>query len=193
METSSDTNGFLKIISCGMAQIQRNANTELDHPITIDELRNAVDKGKRHKSPGPDGICHEFYKHMWDCCKNDLLDIINNIYLEGLVSNEQKHGRRVYLPNVGIPVCPESYRPLTILNTDYKLLTRNIAYRLLPWMEDVLRQNQYIGRNGKSIYDAVATVRDNIAYAEDTNQYAYYRSISVMGSTKSHTPSYSRS
>jgi len=36
-------------------------------------------------------------------------------------------------------------------------------------MEDVLHQNQYCGRNGKTIYDAVVTVRDIIAYAEDTN------------------------
>ena len=156
------------MISCGLPQIQRHTNKELDHPITLEELRIAVDKGKHHKSPGPEGIIHEFHKHMWNCCKNDLLDIINNMNLEGSVSNEQKHGHIVYLPKVGIPVCPENYRPLTILNTNYKLLTRIIANRLRPWMKAVLHQNQYRGRNGKSIYDAVATVRDIIAYAEDT-------------------------
>jgi len=122
-----------------------------------------------HHGKGPDGICHEYYKHMWNCCKDDLLGIINNMFLDCAVSIDQKHGHIVCLPKVSNPASPENYRPLTMLNSDYKLLTRILAYRLHPWMEDILHQNQSWGRNGKSIYDAVATVRDIIAYAEITN------------------------
>ena len=164
-----DTNSFLKMPSCGMPQINIDANTEFDSPFTIDELRKAVDKGKRNKSSGPDGICHELYQHMRECCKHDLLDIINQMYLEGLVCNEQKQGYIVCLPKISAPTCPENYRPLSILNSDYKLLTRIIANRLRPCLEDILHPNQYCGRDGKSIYDAVATVRDIAVYAEHTN------------------------
>jgi len=56
-------------------------------------------------------------------------------------------------------------------------------------MEEVMHHNQYCGRNDKSIYEAVATIRDIIAYAEDTkNRYAYYRSISKMLLIIYHTP-----
>jgi hypothetical protein len=37
-------------------------------------------------------------------------------------------------------------------------------------MKDILHHNQYCGRNGQTIFDAVATVRDIIAYAEETNK-----------------------
>jgi len=67
------------MVSCGMPKIAGDANTELDHPITMEGLHEAVKKGKRHKSPGPDGIYHEFFKQMWDIFKNDMLDIINNV------------------------------------------------------------------------------------------------------------------
>ena len=106
---------------------------------------------------------------MWNCCKEDLLDVTNNTFIDGAVTNDKKHGNIVCLPKACNPVNPEIYRPLTILKTDYKLLTRILAYRLRPWMEDVLHPNQYCGRNGKSIFDTVATVRDIIAYAETTN------------------------
>ena len=105
---------------------------------------------------------------MWNCCKEDLLDILN-MFLDGAVSVDQKLGHIVGLPNVSNPASPENYRPLTMLNSDCKLLTRILAYRLRPWMEDILHQNQYSGRNGKSIYDAVATVRDIVAHAEITS------------------------
>lgn len=42
------------------------------------------------------------------------------------------------------PLSPEVYRPLTLLNADYKLLTRNIENRLRPWMEDILHHIQYL-------------------------------------------------
>jgi len=90
------------------------------------------------------------------------------MYLEGVVSEVQKHGHIVCLRKRDFPVNPENYRPLTILNTDYKILTRIIANRLRTRMDEVLHHKQYCGRNDKSIYDAVATVRDIIAYAEDT-------------------------
>ena len=77
---------FQKMVSWGMSKISGDANTELDKPITMEELLETVKKGKRHKSPGPDGICHEFFKQMWDHVKNDMLDVINFMYMEGVVS-----------------------------------------------------------------------------------------------------------
>jgi len=73
---------FQRMVSCGMPKIPGDANTELDQPITTEELREAVKKGKRHKSPGPDGIRHQFFKHLWDVVKNVMLDIINIMYME---------------------------------------------------------------------------------------------------------------
>ena len=197
------------------------------------------EKRERNKAPGPEGICHEFYKNkMWDIIKNELLDSINIMHLADLVSEEQKHGHIECLPKIGFPAHPKNYRPLTILNTgytipkrpltilntDYKITKRpltilitdykilkwplmilNTDYKILKWpltilntdykipkrpltilnkdykipkritanrlrtrMEEVLHHNQYCGRNDKSKYDVVATVRDIIVYAEDT-------------------------
>jgi hypothetical protein len=55
-----DTSSYQTMTSCEKPKIPEDANTLLDNPITLDEVREAVKKGKRRKSPGPDGICHEF-------------------------------------------------------------------------------------------------------------------------------------
>ena len=88
----TDMRSFRNTVSCGKPKIPEKANTVLDQPITMEELREAVKKGKSRKSPGPDGICHEFLTKMWDIVKNYTLDIINNMYMEGSVSDAQKHG-----------------------------------------------------------------------------------------------------
>jgi hypothetical protein len=61
---------------------------------------------------------------------------------------------------------PEEHRPLTLLNTDYKLVTRIIANRLKPRLQDVINRQQYSGRMGAPITQAVATLREIIAYGE---------------------------
>jgi len=129
----------------------------------MDELHDAVRKGKRNKAPGPDGICHEFYKKIWDIIKNELLDIINIMYLERRTSDAQKHGYIICLPKICFPAHSKNYRSLTIHNRDYKILTRIIANRLRIRMEEVLHHNQYCGRNDKTIYEAAATIRVIIA------------------------------
>jgi len=83
---------FQKMVPFVMPKIPEDANTDLDHPITMQELREPLKKGKRNKSPGPVGICHEIFKQMWDIVKKDLLVIINNMYMEGSVSGAQNHG-----------------------------------------------------------------------------------------------------
>jgi hypothetical protein len=84
------------------------------------------------------------------------------------VKEPQIQGIRLCLPKKTVPVSTEDYRPIVLLNADYKQLTRVIAQRLRPWMCDILHPNQYCGRQGQTIFEAVAAVRDIIAYAEVT-------------------------
>lgn len=41
----------------------------LAEPITLEELKRAIDKGPRYKARGADSIVHEFYVHFWDVIK----------------------------------------------------------------------------------------------------------------------------
>jgi hypothetical protein len=81
------------------------------------------------------------------------------------VTHQQKYGIIVYVPKRPHPTKVEDYRPLTLLNTDYKLVTRIIANRLRLWVKDLFQNYQYCGVTDTSIFEAVATIRDAVAYA----------------------------
>jgi hypothetical protein len=72
------------------------------------------------------------------------------------------------LPKKTTPKFVEDYRPLTLLNTDYKILARIIANRLRPCIANILHPNQYCGLQGHSAFDAVAAIREAVAFAEIT-------------------------
>ena len=63
------------------------------------------------------------------------------------------------------------------MNIHYKILTRMTAERLRPFMPTVLHPNQFCGVQGNSVFEAVAVVREAIAYAETANKLGFIMSI----------------
>ena len=87
--------------------------------------------------------------------------------LHETTETQQNQGIIVCLPKPNGTQTPEGYRPITLLNTDYKILARIIAHRIHPVTEK-LRERQFCGVPGNNIFDAVTTIREAIAQAEVT-------------------------
>jgi hypothetical protein len=62
------------------------------------------------------------------------------MYGESQLTEQQKFGIIVCLPKRQNAQNLDDYRPLTILNADFKLLTRITANRLKPWMPNLPRE-----------------------------------------------------
>jgi hypothetical protein len=92
------------------------ANLAQDAPITMDELQRAIKKGKPNKAPGSDGISQEYFNTTLEITKNDMLEIVNQMYVDGKIAVKQKHRMIVCIPKKPKPTHPEDYRPLTLLN-----------------------------------------------------------------------------
>jgi hypothetical protein len=138
-------------------------NDNLAEPISIKELRIAISKGKSNKAPGTDGTCLEFFTVACEVVKLDLLHILNSMFLSGIIVGNQLQGHIVCLPKKSPARRIDDYRPLTLMNTDYKILTRIVANRLRTCLPAIIHPSQHCGVRGRSIFGAVATVRDVIA------------------------------
>jgi hypothetical protein len=141
----------------------------LNLPINQEELRAAITKGGKHKAPGPDGISEEFFKLYYDTIKEDLLEVVNQMFLRRTIAQGQKQGTIACLPKQQHPDTPDDFRQITLLNVEYQLLARILATRLAPVLEDFASPFQYCGVPRNTIMDSVSTIRDVIAYAKTTN------------------------
>jgi hypothetical protein len=103
---------------------------------------------------------------MWDNIMEDVLRVCNKMVLHIHMSDEQKMGLIVCLPKTAHPNTLKGYRPITLLNCDYKILARIIANRLWRSLPDVIHPGQHCGVGGRHIFDAAGGIRDVIAYAE---------------------------
>jgi hypothetical protein len=138
----------------------------LDVPITLQELTHALNTGAKNRAPGCDGFGLEFYTTNWDTIKTDLLLLFNQMFVQHRLSVKQKHGIVINLPKCPNPQALSDYRPITLLTTEYKIMSRIIANRLRNTFTDQLRESQHCGLPGTTILDITAGIRDTVAYAE---------------------------
>ena len=60
----TENNILRRLLSNGHTTLPPDAAEAIDAPITIDEMKHAVQKGKPNKAPGGDGISQDFFKRM---------------------------------------------------------------------------------------------------------------------------------
>jgi hypothetical protein len=103
---------------------------QLESPVTEIELRQAILQGARRKSPGVDGIMVEFYRWGWKVIKTEMLSVYNVMFQEEYITKGQARGINVYVPKKPAPEQITDYRPITLLNSDYKIYGRILANRM---------------------------------------------------------------
>ena len=102
---------------------------------------------------------------------------MNHVYIHKSMTRRQQHGIIASLPKNNGGITPAGYRPISLMNTDYKLLARIMARRLTPVLEEQLTSCQYCSVPGKSILEAVSVLRDVVAHAEITRTPVYILSL----------------
>jgi len=159
--------------------IPQEANDALDATITMDELHITVEQGK-NKAPGCDGISHDFFQLTWETTQHDMLEIMNQMFMGEKQMDSQKHVIIVCLKKIPRPTRPEDYRPVTLLNADFKFLARIIANRIRAWIND-LHPSQHCGVQDNNILGAISAIRDTIAHAELTHTSVCILSLDFKG------------
>jgi hypothetical protein len=164
----TEDNAIQDILQTRKTRIPPEAHQDLEQPITMDELRTAVQQGKQKNAAGIDGICHDLFQKTWETIKSGPLTIMNTMSMNGEVFGSQKHGVIVCIPKIKDPNRPSDFRPLTLLNADFKLLSCVIANRMRQWINVLLHPSQYCGAHDNNIYGAITTIRETIANGELT-------------------------
>ena len=111
--------------------------------LTLDELKDALKTMKPLSGPGNDGITVKFYLMFWDLVKDPLLACFNYSFLVGKMSMSQRQGNIRLLPKKGVNLqFVNNWRPITLLNVDYKILTKLFALHLRDILPRIIHPDQ---------------------------------------------------
>lgn len=132
-------------------------------PITAEECLAALKTFQHNKSPGTDGLSAEFYLCFWNELSGPLIECLNHGALLGELSISQRQGIISLIPKKNKdPLLLKNWRPVSLLNTDYKLATKCIARRLEKVLPLLIERDQtgyikgrFIGENIRLITDII--------------------------------------
>ena len=144
-------------------QLTNEEKLSLDSPLTKKELNDALSQLKNNKSPGSDGFSPEFFKKFWSDLGQHFFYCINECYLEGQLTDSQKIGIITCLPKSGKARNLLKYwRPISLLNTTYKMISLCITNRLRKILDRVISKEQKGFLKGRSISDCTRIMYDII-------------------------------
>ena len=138
-------------LDSGVADLAGSPTVELGSVLA------ACRSTKPGKSPGPDGIPAELWRRCLPLLGRVLAQLFSAIGKEGVTPKGFLDGdiRTIYKQG-GDPLLCASYRPITLLNTDYRLCAKIIANRLGPALATVIGPEQTAFLPGRLMGDNIS-------------------------------------
>ena len=160
--TSFENAQFISFIEkLELPRLEDSVSSKLEGDITLKECKDILSTFSRGKSPGEDGFTWEFYNCFFDLLGKDLVDSFNASYRVGELAPSQRRGVITLIPKEDSDLSSlANWRPITLLNVDYKIASKVITKRLEKVLTLLINPDQtgfikgrYIGQNIRLIND----------------------------------------
>jgi hypothetical protein len=155
----------------GLDKLSEASKKKLKERLTEEEVVVNLKEMEGGRSPGEDGLTKEFYQSQWDTVGKDMVKVLQGTLDRESLPLSNTRGLTRPCSKVMPPAVPRvtEIRPITRLNTDYKLLSRCLASRSRLVMPEVVRSRQ-MAVPGRDIMEGGHNVLSAISYIEMRNR-----------------------
>lgn len=155
--------------------------SSLNSAITPEELAEVVKNLPTQKSPGLDFLPYSYYKTFLPILSPHLLSIFTSL-LHGTVPHPQilhAHISVISKPGKDSSL-PDNYRPIALLNSDYKIFTKILANRLSQFIPRLVHKDQVGFVTARHAGDNTRCTIDLIDLLNRTNRPALVLSLDAQ-------------
>ena len=162
-----------------LSQIPTEIHEYCETMITFEELSKNLKMCKTNVSPGSDGIPIEFYKKFWNLIGPTFTILMNSNFLNNdeLSFSQKESMIRLICKNNNYKENLAYYRPISLLNSDYKLIAKTLSNRLKSALPHIINPNQTFGIPGRSIQDNLTFVNSLFTYIKAKDIPAIFLNI----------------
>jgi hypothetical protein len=136
-------------------------NMKLIATFTKEEIKQALDQMGPLKAPSPDGFTMSFYQKNWDTVGEEVCEVVlyflNSCQLDGRINATNI----ALIPKDKIPSSVMDFRPISLCNVVYKIISKVLANRLKVVLPSIISpfQSAFLSRK---------LITDNIIAAYET-------------------------
>jgi hypothetical protein len=113
-------------------------------PVTLEELKSVLFHFKKEKSLGSDDWTTEFFIFFFDLVGEDLLEMVEDSRRKGTINGSLNSTFLTLIPKANKPVTFDDFRPISLCNLCYKVISKIIANRLSRSYQDHSLLNNWV-------------------------------------------------
>nr|GFA79177.1 transposon TX1 uncharacterized [Tanacetum cinerariifolium] len=121
-------------------RISLEQNDDLERDVSNEEIKRAVWDCSIDKAPMPDGFTFGFYRWHWDIIGNDVVDAFKWFFLHGEISKGGNSSFITLIPKVPNANMVKDFRPISLIGSLYKVITKVLENRLVTVLDDIVDQ-----------------------------------------------------
>ncbi|KAG9446752.1 hypothetical protein H6P81_012880 [Aristolochia fimbriata] len=140
--------------------LKEEAAQSLIEPFTEEEINTAIFSLSGDKALGPDGFTAEFYKAGWEFMKNDIMNLFQEFYDDGITSDSMGSSFITLIPKKEWAAHPKDFKPISLVSSHYKIISRVLASPLKRVLGQVISKHQSAFIQGRQILDSAIILHE---------------------------------
>ena len=154
--------------------VSEDMNKALVREFTASEVEIAIKQMAPTKAPGPDGMPPVFYQKFWHVVGSDVTKAVLSCLNSGRILKSINHTFITLVPKVKSPERVTEFRPISLCNVIYKLISKVLANRLKLILPRIVSDSQ-------STFVPGRLITDNVLVAFETLHYMHHNKIGRDG------------
>lgn len=114
----------------------------LTKPFTRAEIRDVFFALPHNKTCGPDGYSAEFFCGCWDIVGSEVCEAIEEFFASSSMLRQWNATTLILVPKIPNTSTTSDFRPISCLNTIYKVVSKLLESRLLPVLMEIIPPHQ---------------------------------------------------
>ena len=150
------------------------AINSLTKPVTKSEVLAALNSMKPYKAPRPDGFQCIFFKQYWHIIGDDIFHLVSIAFQTGVFDSTISDIIIALIPKSDPPNTFKDFRPISLCNIVYKLVTKVLVHRLRPILNSIIGPYQSSFLPGRGTIDNSIVLQEIVHFVRKSKKKKGY-------------------
>ncbi|XP_031103194.1 uncharacterized protein LOC116006838 [Ipomoea triloba] len=130
--------------------------------VSLEETRVALFDMSPLKAPGPDGFHAKFYQKAWQVVGGSVFKQVEQFMMSGNIEEGINDTFIALIPKTNSPTSASQYRPISLCNVIYKIITKVMTNRIKPILRRLIGHEQSSFVPGRQITDNILIYQEAV-------------------------------
>lgn len=159
--------------------LSEDSKAYLNRPFSKEEIKKIAFEIGKLKVPGPDGFQAGFYREYWDIVGDDTMDAIFEILNNNIETEDINNTFITLISKVNNAENIIQYRPISLCNVFYKILSKTLANIIKNIIDDLISQNQGAFIRNRNITENIIITHEILRFMRLNKNEEYQMTIKI--------------